>query len=79
MQIKSRKLSYRTVQQVADPSENSQDSLIAKGWEREQYVGIAILFISLIAVIGYFSRRLEYALLFALTLSIILVVFLMTM
>ncbi|WP_414565701.1 hypothetical protein [Anabaena sp. CCY 9613] len=73
------KSSYSTVQQVNTPSPNSPDPLISKGWEREQYVGIIILFISLIAAVGYLSRRLEYALLFAVTLSIILVVFFLTM
>ncbi|MCG6137017.1 MAG: hypothetical protein MET45_20670 [Nostoc sp. LLA-1] len=67
------------MQQVDTPSPNSPDPLIAKGWEREQYVGITILFISLIAAVGYLSRRLGYALLFAVTLSIILVVFFLTM
>jgi hypothetical protein len=54
------------------------DSLIARFWQKEQYVGIAILLFGLIAIIGFFSRRFEYALIFALTLSVILIVFFLT-
>lgn len=54
------------------------DSLIAKGWQKEQYIGIAILLVGLITIIGFFSRRFEYALIFALTLSVILIVFFLT-
>ncbi len=69
--------SPRTIQENSTPGNNPQDSLIATGWQREQYIGIAILFISLIAAIGFFSRRFEYALLFALALSIALMVLLL--
>ncbi|MBD2346706.1 hypothetical protein H6G18_21540 [Anabaena subtropica FACHB-260] len=55
-----------------------QDPLIAKGWQREQYIGITILFVALIAVVGFFSRRFEYALIFAFALSLVLIVFLLT-
>ncbi|AFZ26221.1 hypothetical protein Cylst_4116 [Cylindrospermum stagnale PCC 7417] len=68
----------RTIQEVPANGAVSNDSLIAKGWQREQYVGIAILFAGLIAVIGFFSRRFEYALVFAISLSIILIVFFLT-
>ncbi|WP_414551722.1 hypothetical protein [Anabaena sp. CCY 0017] len=66
-----------TIEEIPATEPAQQDSLIAKGWQREQYIGIAILFISLIAAVGYLSRRLEYALLFAFTLSMILIVFLL--
>lgn len=68
----------KTIQEVPANKAVSKDSLIAKGWQREQYVGIAILFVGLIAVVGFFSRRFEYALVFAITLSIILIVFFLT-
>lgn len=55
-----------------------KDPLIARGLEREQYMGIAILLCSLIVAVGFLSRRFEYALLFALSLSIVLIVFLLT-
>jgi uncharacterized membrane protein YkgB len=54
--------------------QNNQDSLIAKTWQKEQYLGISILLIGIIIIIGFFSRRFEYALIFALTLSILLMV-----
>ncbi len=67
-----------TIQEIPSSEPMQQDSLIAKGWEREQYIGIGILAIVLIAAVGYFSRRFAYALLFAFTLSIILIVFFIT-
>ncbi|MEA5513619.1 hypothetical protein [Nodularia sp. UHCC 0506] len=67
----------KTIQEHPSQEPSQQDSLIAKGWQREQYIGITILLISLIAAVGYFSRRFEYALLFAFIFSIILIVFLL--
>ncbi|HYW19724.1 MAG TPA: hypothetical protein VE956_10500 [Nodularia sp. (in: cyanobacteria)] len=67
-----------TIQEIPSADPIQQDSLIAKGWQREQYIGIGILAIALIAAVGYFSRRFAYALMFAFTLSIILIVFLLT-
>ncbi|QLE59255.1 hypothetical protein [Nostoc sp. TCL26-01] len=63
------------VQQVPAPDTTPQDPLISKGWQREQYIGISILFISLIAAVGFLSRRFEYALIFAFALSIALIIF----
>lgn len=57
------------------PANQPQDSLIAQGWQREQYIGIGILLIIFIAAIGFFSRRFEYAILLALALSMALIVF----
>jgi hypothetical protein len=56
------------------PANPPQDSLIAQGWQREQYIGIGILLIILIAAIGFFSRRFEYTILLALALSMVLIV-----
>jgi lipopolysaccharide export LptBFGC system permease protein LptF len=67
--------SQKNIQEIPTDKTPSQDSLIARGWQKEQYIGITILLICLIAVVGFFSRRFEYALIFALTLSIILIVF----
>ncbi|GAX36715.1 hypothetical protein [Nodularia sp. NIES-3585] len=66
-----------TIEEIPSSDPMQQDSLIAKGWEREQYIGICILAIVLIAAVGYFSQRFAYALLFSFTLSIILIVFLL--
>jgi hypothetical protein len=56
--------------------------LIAHGLQKEQYVGIIGLAIpsvssanALIAAVGFFSRRFEYALMFAIALSAILIAF----
>lgn len=66
------------VQQVPTPNTTPKDPLISKGWQREQYIGISILFISLIAAIGFLSRRFEYALIFAFALSVALIIFFLT-
>ncbi len=67
-----------TIQEIPSPGITPKDSLIAKGWQHEQYIGISILLLGLVAIVGFFSRRFEYALLFAFVLSIILIVFFMT-
>ncbi|WP_066379533.1 MULTISPECIES: hypothetical protein [unclassified Anabaena] len=60
--------------QIPAEGTTPKDELIAKNWQREQYIGITILFISLIAAVGFLSRRFEYAVLLALILSIALIV-----
>jgi hypothetical protein len=69
----------RTIQETQLPAPTQNDPLIAKGLQREQYIGIFILGIGLIAAVGFFSRRVEYALLFAAALSIVLIVFFLTL
>jgi len=66
--------SPRAVQETPIPGKN-QDPLIARGLQKEQYVGIVGLAIALIAAVGFFSRRFEYALVFAIALSAILIAF----
>lgn len=70
-------LKAKKVQEIHKIDQPNQDSLIAKNWQKEQYIGISIVLMGLILIIGFFSRRFEYALIFALTVSIILVVFLL--
>ncbi|NMF66998.1 hypothetical protein DP113_03020 [Brasilonema octagenarum UFV-E1] len=65
--------------QETPPPGTQNDPLIAKGLQKGQYLGIFAFVIALIAVIGYFSRRVEYAILFAVTLSVILIVFFLTL
>ena len=55
-----------------------KDPLIAHGLEVWQYIGIAILGVTAIATVGFFSRRVEYAIFFAIGLSIVLIVFFLT-
>jgi hypothetical protein len=54
------------------------DTLIAKGLQKEQYLGITLLLLGIVAVVGFFSRRFEYALIFAGVLSLILIIFFIT-
>ncbi|MBD2434169.1 MULTISPECIES: hypothetical protein [Fischerella] len=55
------------------PNNQQQDPLIAKGLQKEQYIGIFSLAIAIIAAVGIISRRVEYAILFAIFLSLILI------
>ncbi|WP_371717172.1 hypothetical protein [Anabaena sp. UHCC 0204] len=53
------------------------DSLIAHGLEKEQYIGMIILVIAVISAVGFFSRRVEYAILVSLFLSAFLIILLL--
>jgi hypothetical protein len=55
-----------------------KDPLIANGLQVWQYIGITILAVAAIAAVGFFSRRVEYAIFFAIGLSIALIVFFLT-
>ncbi len=66
--------SNRAIQETPASGE-TQDPLIAKGLQKGQYVGIVGLAIALIAAVGFFSRRFEYAIVFAIALSAILIAF----
>jgi len=66
--------SPRAIQETPPPNIN-QDPLIARNLEKGQYVGIIGLAIALIAAVGLFSRRVEYAIVFAIALSGILIAF----
>ncbi|MBH8571698.1 hypothetical protein I8752_01375 [Nostocaceae cyanobacterium CENA369] len=66
--------SQRTVQETPPPGTN-QDPLIAHSLQKEQYIGIFGLAIALIAAVGFFSRRVEYAIIFAIVLSAVIIAF----
>lgn len=66
--------SPRAIQETPPPNIN-QDPLIARNLQKGQYVGIIGLAIALIAAVGFFSRRVEYAIVFAIALSGILIAF----
>jgi hypothetical protein len=72
MNLSNQKLEL--IAQETTPNNHPQNGLIAKNLQQEQYIGIAILLISLVAVIGFISRQLEYALVFALCVSLIFIV-----
>ncbi|BAY37897.1 hypothetical protein NIES2111_22380 [Nostoc sp. NIES-2111] len=87
MQLFTQELpSPRRVQETPPPG-SIQDTLIARGLQKEQYVGIiGVAIPSLrdatrtvssdnapVATVGFFSCRFEYALMFAIALSAILI------
>ena len=55
-----------------------KDPLIAHGLQVWQYIGIVVLAVAAIAAVGFFSRKVEYAIFFAVGLSIALIVFFLT-
>lgn len=69
--------SQREPKAIQETPAPGQDPLIASGLQKQQYVGIIGLAIALIAAIGFFSRRVEYAIAFAVILSIALIAFLL--
>jgi hypothetical protein len=60
--------------QSLDPP-GGQDPLVAHGLQIWQYIGIVALAVFLVAAVGFFSPRVEYAIYFAIFLSIILITF----
>jgi hypothetical protein len=58
---------------IQENPSSGTDSLIAHGLEKEQYIGMIILVIAVITAVGFFSRRVEYAILVALFLSAFLI------
>ncbi|MBD2168997.1 hypothetical protein H6G04_31990 [Calothrix membranacea FACHB-236] len=62
---------------IQETSTPQQDPLIARGLQKEQYVAIGILAIILVAAVGFFSRRVEYAIMFAFALSIVFIAFIL--
>lgn len=68
------KLSFPTSAiREAPPPGTQKDPLITKGLQTEQYISIVTLAIALVAAVGFFSRRVEYAIAFAIVLSAILI------
>jgi hypothetical protein len=64
----------KSIQETPIPGKN-QDPLIARNLQKEQYIGIIGLAIALVTAVGFFSRRFEDAIVFALVLSAILIAF----
>lgn len=67
-----------TTQENPSFGTTQKDPLIDRGLQDWQYIGIVAFAIGAIAIVGFFSRRIEYALLFALALSVVLIVFFLT-
>ncbi|GAA6619504.1 hypothetical protein [Scytonema sp. NUACC26] len=64
----------KTIREVP-PDTSQKDPLIAGGLQKAQYIGIIGLAIALVVAVGFFSRRVEYAIVFAFVLSAILIAF----
>ncbi|BAY99198.1 hypothetical protein NIES37_31770 [Tolypothrix tenuis PCC 7101] len=73
-QLPGSELAPKTIQETPSPGA-AQDPLIAKNLQKGQYVGIIGLAIALVAAVGFFSRRVEYAILLAVILSLGLIAF----
>ncbi|MEH2298023.1 hypothetical protein [Nostoc sp.] len=69
--------SQREPKAIQETPAPGNDPLIARGLQKEQYIGIIGLAIALITAVGFFSRRVEYAIAFAVILSIALIAFLL--
>ncbi|MBW4614961.1 MAG: hypothetical protein KME21_17140 [Desmonostoc vinosum HA7617-LM4] len=67
--------SQKIIQETPLPITPQADPLIARGLQKEQYVAIIGLAIALVATVGFFSRRVEYAITLAIALSAILIAF----
>ncbi|MEH2160550.1 MAG: hypothetical protein V7K38_05780 [Nostoc sp.] len=68
--IPASELAPKAIQETPAPG---KDPLIASGLQKEQYAGIIGLAIALIAAVGFFSRRVEYAIALAVLLSAIVI------
>lgn len=67
-----------TIQENPSFDKTQKDPLIARGLEQWQYIGIVAIAIAAVALVRFFSRRVEHALLFAIALSVVLIVFFLT-
>lgn len=52
-----------------------KDPMVAHGLQTWQYFGTVALAVFLVAAVGFFSRKVEYAVYFAIFLSIVLIAF----
>ncbi|MBD2676575.1 MULTISPECIES: hypothetical protein [Nostoc] len=75
MKLLTQKLPSQIAIQETPPPSTNKDPLIARNLQKEQYIGIIGLAIALIAAVGFFSRRVEYAIVFAIILSAVLIAF----
>lgn len=57
------------------PSAINQDPLVSQGGEHAIYMGLALLVIAVSLILGKIFQRLEIAILFALTLAVVLILF----
>ncbi|MBL1178263.1 hypothetical protein [Pantanalinema sp. GBBB05] len=60
---------------LSSPINGQPDPLIDQGGQLTIYIGASLIIIGIVAIVGFFSRRVEHALLTALVLSLGLVAF----
>ncbi len=58
------------------PPNVQSDPLIDHGGQLTVYIGTALIILGIVAIVGFFSRRVEYAIFAALALSLCVVAFL---
>lgn len=68
-----------TIQENPSVDTTQKDPMIARGLEDWQYVGIFAIAVGATAIVGILSRRVEYAIVSAIVLSIILVALLLAL
>ncbi|MBE9182703.1 hypothetical protein IQ268_29640 [Oculatella sp. LEGE 06141] len=60
---------------LSSPATGQSDPLIDQGSQLTVYVGSALIIVGIAAVVGFFSRRIEHALITAFVLSVCLLIF----
>ncbi|CCI16042.1 conserved hypothetical protein [Microcystis aeruginosa PCC 9806] len=65
-----------TILQTPTPTTTLNNNLVNSGSQNLVYIGVFLLAITLVMVIGIINQKIEYALIFAATLTIILIAFL---
>lgn len=70
--------SVGTTQENPSVGTTQKDPLIDRGLQVGQYIGIVALAVGAIVVVKVFSPRVEHAILFALSLSVVLIIFFLT-
>lgn len=62
-----------TIQRSLEPNTTNKYPLIARNLQKTQYIGVFTLAIAIVAAVGFFSRKVEYAIAVAFILSIVLI------
>ncbi|AKV69645.1 MULTISPECIES: hypothetical protein [Microcystis] len=65
-----------TILQTPTPTTTLNNNLVNSGSQDLVYIGVFLLAITLVMVIGIINKKIEYALIFAATLTVILIAFL---
>jgi hypothetical protein len=64
-----------TIIQTPTPTPTLNNNLVNSGSQDIVYIGVFLLAITLVTVIGIINQKIEYALIFAATLTVILIAF----